>query len=140
STSERTPLSDVPTVTIPENGHQLLFGRSSSSCHFQLPYNRLISRVHVGVTFLSPTREYASGRVVIECMGWNGCKVLCQGRVEELSKESVLMLSNPAAEIILDVLDTRVILAWPDVDPVHSFGSGSSWLNYSPSRRPRRTG
>jgi hypothetical protein len=133
--SERTPLSDVPTVTIPEDGHQLLLGRSSSSCHFQLPYNRLISRVHVGVTYVSPTREYASGRVLVECLGWNGCKVLCQGRVDELSKDNILTLSNPAAEIILDVLDTRVILAWPLVDPVEPYGSGSSWFNASPSRR-----
>jgi hypothetical protein len=133
--SERTPLSDVPTVTIPEDGHQFLLGRSSSSCHFQLPYNRLISRVHVGVTYVSPTREYASGRVLVECLGWNGCKVLCQGRVEELAKDNILTLSNPAAEIILDVLDTRVILAWPAVDPIEPFGSGSSWFNVSPSRR-----
>jgi hypothetical protein len=137
--SERAPLSDVSTVLIPEDGQQLLLGRSSSSCNFQLPYNRLISRVHVGVTYLSPTREYASGRVMIECLGWNGCKVLCQGRVDELAKDSVLMLSNPDAEIILDVLDTRVILAWPEVDPIQSFGSGSSWLNESPSRQPRRS-
>lgn len=136
--SERAPLSDVSTVAIPEDGHQLLLGRSSSSCHFQLPYNRLISRVHVGVTYLSPTREYASGRVMIECLGWNGCKILCQGRVDELAKDSVLMLSNPAAEIILDVLDTRVILAWPEIDPTESFGSASSWLNASPSRQPGR--
>jgi hypothetical protein len=138
--SERAPLCDVPTVTIPEDGRQLLLGRSSSSCHFQLQYNRLVSRVHVGVTYVPPSTKYACGRVMIECLGWNGCKVLCQGRVEELAKDNVLWLSNPGAEIILDVLDTRVILSWPQVDSLEAFGlSANSWFNMSPSRRSGRS-
>jgi hypothetical protein len=135
--SERAVLCDVPTVTIPNNGQPLLLGRSSGSCSYQLPYNRLISRVHVSVTYEQPDESNASGSVRIECLGWNGCNVHCSGRVYDLVKGDVYETNQPVAEIILDVQDTRVILAWPSSVRDTSIHSDSSWSEASPSRRSR---
>jgi hypothetical protein len=133
--SERSPLSDVPTLHIPDNGQPLYLGRSSNSCDYQLPYNRLISRRHVSVRYEAPPEhKHASGRVLIECLGWNGCIVRCKGRVEELGKDDIFIVADLTAEIILDVMETRVILGWPDVG--HDLQSASIW-NTSPTRRPR---
>jgi hypothetical protein len=132
--SERSPLSDVPTLSVPDNGQPLYLGRSSNSCDYQLPYNRLISRRHVSVRFEAPDSKHAWGRLLIECLGWNGCVVRCKGRVEELGKDDIFVVADPSVEIILDVMETRVILGWPEVDhPASLWGT-------SPSRRPRNLG
>lgn len=46
-------------------------------------------------------------------MGWNGVKIHCQGQAWELSKGDVFTSETEDAEIMLDVLDSRVVLAWP---------------------------
>jgi hypothetical protein len=135
--SERAPLSDVPTVAIPANGEPLLLGRSSNSCQYQLPYNRLISRVHVSVLYESTGENGGAGQLKIQCLGWNGCKVHLLGRVYELQKGDEYATTQPVPEIILDVQDTRVILAWPsDVSlRLGSIHSDSTWAEQSPVRR-----
>lgn len=46
-------------------------------------------------------------------MGWNDIKIHCQGRAWELSKGDIFTSETEDAEIMLDVQDSRVILAWP---------------------------
>lgn len=46
-------------------------------------------------------------------MGWNGVKIHCQGHAWELSKGDVFTSETEDAEIMLDVQDSRVVLAWP---------------------------
>jgi hypothetical protein len=159
--SERTPFSDIATVAIPDSGEQLLIGRSSKACHFQLPYNSLISRVHVAVTYEAPlpkpifgqaaaAREgstpkhassSASGRVLIECVGWNGCNVRFKGRVNTLSKGEIFVAAEPVKEIMLDVMDSRVILTWPETESALQSPQANdqnhipNWVDNSPTRR-----
>lgn len=120
--TERNPLADVPTVDIPTNGEPVLIGRSGASCHFKLPYNKLVSRVHVKVQYIGPDATNAYGQVAIECLGWNGATVRCGGREHALRKGDTFKSNQPGAEIILDIQDTRVILAWPDEDVVRHNG------------------
>lgn len=142
SVSERSPLVDVPTAAVPEDGTPLLIGRSSSSCHFQVPRNGFVSRVHVSVTYADPTPAHASGQVVVKCLGWNGCSVHCRGRVQALSRGDSFVSADPAVDIMIDVLDTRVILVWPEgvhreasAEPASDDGD-DGWLE-SPTRRGR---
>ncbi|KAF2668660.1 hypothetical protein BT63DRAFT_414636 [Microthyrium microscopicum] len=137
--SERAPLCDVPTVSILENGDHLYLGRSSNSCHYQLPYNRLISRRHVSVRYHAPTQDHAFGQIVIKCLGWNGCTVRCKARTHEIKKDEEFIQVDPSAEVMLDVMDTRVILAWPEttVPRLAALRSESPWA--SPSRRQLAT-
>jgi len=114
--SERTPLGSLPTVNVPLNGEPVLMGRSSNSSNFQLSTNRLISRVHVSAIFRAPTPQHASGQIEIECLGYNGVKVHCEGRVRQLNKGEKFISDMPSAEIMLDVHDARVMVAWPEVD------------------------
>ncbi|KAF2849670.1 hypothetical protein T440DRAFT_398685 [Plenodomus tracheiphilus IPT5] len=113
--SERTPLGAVPTVDLPADGEIVRMGRSSNSADYQLSTNRLISRVHVQAAYHAPTALYAHGHIEIECLGWNGAKIHCKGRVFELSKGDTYVSENPETEIILDVQDTRVMVAWPAI-------------------------
>ena len=141
SVSERSPLVDVPTAAVPADGRPLLIGRSSSSCHFQVPRNGFVSRVHVSVTYTSPTPTNASGQVVVQCLGWNGCSVHCRGRVQALSRGDSFVSTDPAVDIMIDVLDTRVILQWPDGVRRADSASGASvvvegWFE-SPTRGGR---
>lgn len=46
-------------------------------------------------------------------MGWNGVKIHCQGHAWELSKGDIFTSETEDAEIMLDVEDSRVVLAWP---------------------------
>lgn len=46
-------------------------------------------------------------------MGWNGVKIHCQGHAWELSKGDIFTSETEDAEIMLDVQDSRVVLAWP---------------------------
>lgn len=113
--SERQPLGAVPTVDLPANGDILRMGRSSNSSDYQLSANRLISRVHVQAAYYAPTASYPNGYIEVECIGWNGAKIHCGGNVFELSKHDTYISYNPDQEIMLDVQDTRVMIAWPDV-------------------------
>lgn len=113
--SERTPLGAVPTVSLPPDGEIVRMGRSSNSADYQLSTNRLISRVHVQAAYHAPTALYPSGNIEVECLGWNGAKIHCRGRVFDLTKGDTYVSENPEVEILLDVQDTRVIIAWPSV-------------------------
>ncbi|KAH7084217.1 hypothetical protein FB567DRAFT_77776 [Paraphoma chrysanthemicola] len=113
--SERTPLGAVPTVDLPFDGEVVRMGRSSNTSDYQLSTNRLISRVHVQAAYHAPTATYPHGYIEVECLGWNGAKIHCRGRVFELSKGDTYMSENPETEIMLDVQDTRVMIAWPAI-------------------------
>ena len=113
--SERAPLGAVPTVNLSLDGEILRMGRSSNSADYQLSTNRLISRVHVQAAYHTPSASYPQGHIEVECLGWNGAKIHCRGRIFELSKGDTYMSENPETEIMLDVQDTRVMIAWPAV-------------------------
>jgi hypothetical protein len=113
--SERAPLGAVPTVDLPFDGEVVRMGRSSNTSDYQLSTNRLISRVHVQAAYHAPTATYSQGYIEVECLGWNGAKIHCGGRVFELSKGDTYMSENPETEIMLDVQDTRVMIAWPAI-------------------------
>lgn len=115
--SERQPLGTVPTVELPANGEVVRMGRSSNSSDYQLSANRLISRVHVEARYFCPEPDYPQGYIQIDCMGWNGAKIHCLGQVQHLSKLDSYLAYDPEVEIMLDVQDTRVIIAWPRVIP-----------------------
>lgn len=114
--SERVPLGAVPTVTLEKNGEPLLMGRSSNSSHYQLSANRLISRIHVRTNYRAPNGAHQHGEIYIECLGWNGLKVHCRGKVYELGKGDTFSSDQPQAAIMLDVQDARVLLEWPALD------------------------
>jgi hypothetical protein len=113
--SERTPLGAVPTVDLPADGEMIRMGRSSNTSDYQLSTNRLISRVHVQAAYHAPRPLYPHGYIEVECLGWNGAKIHCKGRIFELSKGDTYMSENPETAIMLDVQDTRVMIAWPVV-------------------------
>lgn len=129
SVSERAPLSAVPTVTLSEDGETLLMGRSSNSSHYQLSANRLISRVHVKARYIAATVPLEPNKVEVICSGWNGVKLHCQGRTWELAKGDSFTSETEYAEIMLDVQDARVLIAWPQTDRKGSVGAltDSSW-------------
>ncbi|EON63678.1 hypothetical protein W97_02906 [Coniosporium apollinis CBS 100218] len=137
--SERTPLSALPTIDLPLDGEPVLMGRSSNSSHHQLSASRLISRVHVRASYIAPSASHTSGEVVIECLGWNGCKVHCRSQVYQLAKGDTFSSDKPSVEIMLDVQDARVLIAWPFGERQASVVSTRSELtqieDMSPSRR-----
>jgi hypothetical protein len=113
--SERTPLGAVPTVDLPADGDIVRMGRSSNTSDYQLSTNRLISRVHVQAAYHAPSALYPHGYIEVECLGWNGAKIHCKGCIFELSKGDTYVSENPETAIMLDVQDTRVMIAWPAV-------------------------
>ncbi|KAF2821142.1 hypothetical protein CC86DRAFT_303289 [Ophiobolus disseminans] len=113
--SERTPLGAVPTVDLPSDGEVVRMGRSSNTSDYQLSTNRLISRVHVQAAYHAPTATYPNGKIEVECLGWNGAKIHCRGCVFDLAKGDIYTSENPSTEIMLDVQDTRVMIAWPAI-------------------------
>ena len=113
--SERTPLGAVPTVDLPADGEIVRMGRSSNASDYQLSTNRLISRIHVQAAYHAPSPLYPHGYIEVECLGWNGAKIHCRGRIFELAKGDVYTSENPETAIMLDVQDTRVMIAWPTV-------------------------
>jgi hypothetical protein len=129
SVSERAPLSAVRSIALPENGEPLRMGRSSNSSHYQLSANRLISRVHVEARYIAATVPLEQNKVEIKCKGWNGLKLHCQGRTWELAKDDTFTSETEYAEIMLDVQDARVLIAWPSRDRKDSVGAqtDSSW-------------
>ncbi len=133
--SERTPLSDVPAVVLPPTGEALLLGRSSSSSHYQLSANRLISRVHVSATRLPPCSSHPAGRVQIECLGWNGATVHYRGQAQQLAKGDVFWCDGPDADLMVDVQETRVMVRLQD--RVTAGGStDASWSDAHASSPP----
>jgi len=108
-------------------------GRSSNSSDYQLSANRLISRVHVKATYHGPSEERSDGEVVIECVGWNGCKVHYLGQVADLAKGQSFVTDGRAASIMVDVQDTRVLLLWPKKEATDVTRSPS--LEASPIKR-----
>ncbi|KAF3052288.1 hypothetical protein E8E11_003546 [Didymella keratinophila] len=136
--TERAPLGAVPTVDLPANGELLRMGRSSNSADYQLSTNRLISRVHVQAAYHAPDSTYPRGHIDVECLGWNGAKIHCGGAVFELAKGDTYVSENPESEIMLDVQDTRVVIAWP-VIPVSSKFSWESEEEDMPTPTRRNT-
>jgi len=123
---ERTPLSTVPTVVLPENGDEFLMGRSSNSSHYQLSANKLISRIHVKARYIAGGSPIETNKVEVICNGWNGMKVHCHGRSWDLAKGDSFTSETESAEIMLDIQDARVFVAWPSRRRAAS-ESGSSW-------------
>ncbi|KAF2279283.1 uncharacterized protein EI97DRAFT_171559 [Westerdykella ornata] len=121
--TERVPLGTIPKLQLPEDGEVMRLGRSSNSSNYQLSANRLISRVHVQAAYHPPSASYPQGHVEVECLGWNGAKVHCGGRIFELSKGDTYVSENPGMDIMLDVQSTRVMIVWPRV----ASASKNSW-------------
>ncbi|KAF4295449.1 hypothetical protein CNMCM8686_008545 [Aspergillus fumigatus] len=94
SGSERTPLSTVPTLMLPESGEPILM-------------------VHVKATYKPAPNPFDRDRVEIMCMGWNGAKLLCQGKTYELAKGKTFTSDIKDADIMVDVHDARVLVQWP---------------------------
>lgn len=134
--SERAPLSAMPSIDLNENGDTLLMGRSSNSSHYQLSANRLISRVHVKARYIAASVPLQPNKIEVECNGWNGLKVHCQGRSYDMHKGEVLTFETEGAEIMLDVQDARVLLHWPKRD----VRDGLADLGWEDSPRSARHG
>ncbi|TGZ77254.1 hypothetical protein EX30DRAFT_311453 [Ascodesmis nigricans] len=115
SLTERSPLSAVPSITLPENGEEILLGRSSKSSHVGLSANRLISRVHIRARYTHT--EDGKPKIEVTCTGWNGVTIHCQGLAWDLQKGDVFNSETEHAEIMLDIQDSRVLLAWPGTPP-----------------------
>ncbi|OAA35920.1 Forkhead-associated (FHA) domain protein [Metarhizium rileyi] len=142
ATSERVPLSAVPAVELPENGETIGMGRSTNSSQFQLSANRLVSRVHVRARYVPAPSPLETNKIEIICNGWNGLKLHCQGRTWELFKGDSFTSETEGADLMVDVLDARVMIQWPKRSLVASENpanlSDSSWDD-SPPRSHRRT-
>lgn len=134
--SERAPLSSVPSIELNEDGETLLMGRSSNSSHYQLSANRLISRIHVKARYVAATVPLQPNKIEIECNGWNGLKLHCQGRSYDLVKSEVMTFETEGAEIMLDVQDARVLVRWPKRDG----RDGLADLGWEDSPRPTPSG
>lgn len=117
-------------------------GRSSNSSHYQLSTNKLISRIHVRAFYIAATATDPK-KVQIECTGWNGVKVHCQGKAWDLFKGDTFTSETEDSDIMIDVQDARVLLHWPQskeglkvLTPTDSEGAGTPWdSENSPSRR-----
>ena len=112
SISERAPLATLPAIELGRCGEAVLLGRSSSSSHHQLSTNKLISRVHVRAIFI-PASETNPKQVQVECLGWNGVSVHCQGKAWDLFKGDTFTSETEDAEILVHVHDSRVLIKWP---------------------------
>jgi hypothetical protein len=140
--SERAPLSSVPSVQLNENGETILMGRSSSSSHYQLSANRLISRVHVKARYVAATNPLEPNKIEIICNGWNGLKLHSQGQMWDLAKGDSFTSETEGAELMVNVQDARVFVRWPrrdkDQDALGHL-SDSTW-DESPRPRAARAG
>ncbi|KAK1143921.1 target of SBF [Aspergillus melleus] len=136
SSSERTPLSAVPTLMLSDSGEPLLMGRSSVSCHHQLAANRMISRIHVKATYKPAPNPFDRDRVEIMCMGWNGIKLHCQGKTYDLAKGKTFTSDIKDADIMIDVHDARVLVQWPrgEKRDYASTDSEHTWEETTPKR------
>ncbi|KAJ5176543.1 uncharacterized protein N7482_002420 [Penicillium canariense] len=140
--SERTPLSAVPTIMLPENGESMLMGRSSASCHHQLAASRMISRIHVKATYKPAPNPFDRDRVEIMCMGWNGIKIHCQGKKYDLAKGKTFTSDIKDADIMIDVHEARVLVQWPrnenDRKDCPSTDSEQTWDEGTPTQKKLR--
>ncbi|KAF9895012.1 hypothetical protein FE257_004636 [Aspergillus nanangensis] len=136
TTSERTPLSAVPTLMLSEDGDPILMGRSSASCQHQLAANRMISRVHVKAVYKPAPNPFDRDRVEIMCMGWNGIKLHCQGKTYDLAKGKTFTSDIKDADIMIDVADARVLVQWPrnEKKDYASTDSEQTWEEATPTR------
>ncbi|RAL66630.1 hypothetical protein DID88_006319 [Monilinia fructigena] len=112
-------------------------GRSSNSSHYQLSANRLISRVHIKARYISATVPLESNKIEIICCGWNGVKLHCQGRTWELAKGDSFTSETENAEIMLDVQDARVLVAWPQQADLLDSAAPTEVPSWSEDSSPR---
>lgn len=142
TTSERAPLSAVPAVELPENGELVAMGRSSNSSQFQLSANRLVSRVHVKARYMPAPSPLETNKIEIVCNGWNGLKLHCQGRTWELFKGDSFTSETEGTDLLVDVLDARVMIQWPKRGAVTAESlanlSDCSWDDSPPRSQLRR--
>ena len=135
--SERAPLSSVPSVQLNENGETILMGRSSSSSHYQLSANRLISRIHVKARYMAAGSSLEPNKIEILCNGWNGLQLHCQGQTWDLAKGDSFTSETEGAEILINVQDARVFVRWPRRDKDHDALGHLSDSTWDESPRPR---
>ncbi|KAG5912977.1 hypothetical protein E4U42_001592, partial [Claviceps africana] len=144
SAPARAPLSAVPAIELPDNGHQVTLGRSSHSSQFQLSANRLVSRVHVKARYVPAPSPLEANKIEVTCHGWNGLKLHCQGRTWELFKGDSFTSETEGTDLILDVLDARVMVQWPKRGalPAESLAnlSDSSWDDSPPRSQSHARG
>lgn len=137
--SERTPLSTVPTIMLPETGEPVKMGRSSASCQHQLAANRMISRVHVQATYKPAPNPFDRDRVEIMCTGWNGIKLHCQGKTYDLGKGKTFTSDIKDADIMIDVHDARVLVQWPRAEKKDGgVSTDSEQAERTPTRKQAR--
>ncbi|KAI6244740.1 hypothetical protein HI914_07189 [Erysiphe necator] len=134
--SNQLSLSVVPSVLVPENGNVIRIGRSSKSSDFQLSSSRLISRVHVEARYIAATAPLEPNTIEIKCKGWNGLKVHCPGKTWQLSKNDTFTTETEFVEVMIEVQDTRVLLAWPGRDQFNLIDSHNNFFDNdkTPSR------
>lgn len=116
-------------------------GRSSNSSNYQLSTNKLISRVHVRAVYIAADPPEPR-KVQVECMGWNGVTVHCQGKAWQLSKGDSFTSETEDAGIMIDVHDARVLLHWPrqEVKLSTPIDSDSQWDDENSPRQPMAVG
>ncbi|KAL5601161.1 hypothetical protein BROUX41_005966 [Berkeleyomyces rouxiae] len=140
ATSDRAPLSTVPSVELPESGSVVRMGRSSISSHFQLSANRLISRVHIEARYIAASAPLEPNRVEIVCKGWNDVNVHCPGRTYTLHRGDSFTSEEESTQIMLDVQDARVLVLWPKRAVTPAAPPMSEWdASPSPAARRRQT-
>ncbi|MCJ1468534.1 hypothetical protein MMC07_007163 [Pseudocyphellaria aurata] len=139
--SERAPLVAVPSIELDRHGEPTLMGRSSNSSHYQLSTKKLVSRVHVRAVYI-PADPPAPKKVQVECMGWNGVTVHCQGKAFNLRKGDSFTSDTEDAGIIIDVHDARVLLNWPRYEAKLSTptDSDSPWDDENSPRQTNAAG
>lgn len=108
--SERAPLGALPEILVPDSGEPILLGRSSNSSHYQLSFNRHVSRTHIRIIYETGSPKPI---MLVECLGTNGAKIHCDGHVFELRQGDKFTSQTVDADIILDVMDSRVLIKWP---------------------------
>jgi hypothetical protein len=121
-------------VVLDAGGEPTFMGRSGKSSHHQLSTNKLISRVHIQAVYI-PANPPKYAKVQVECTGWNGAKIHCQGRAWELAKGDSFTSDKPDADIMIDVQDARVLLKWPKVKMQSLLESDSDETSENSPRR-----
>lgn len=135
--TERVPLGALPTIRVKEDGTATKLGRSSQACDYQLSANRLISRVHVEVTYIQSLSRLNVERIEVHCIGWNGAKLHCKNKMYELKRGSTFSTDMRDEEIMLDIHGSRVILEWPDKPRLGPASEDEDELDLSPAKKLR---
>ncbi|KAI9868793.1 MAG: hypothetical protein M1813_004644 [Trichoglossum hirsutum] len=134
--SERAPLSAVPTITLSESGDPIVMGRSSTSCDYVLRGNTLISRIHARVRYIPAPSVMESNKIETRCVGYNGMIVHCRGQAWEIAKDENFVSDEEGVEIMLDIQNSRVLVAWPIRKRKHSSAdSDTTWCEESSPRQ-----